>query len=97
MIEKWIQDWQVRYVKTGKSPVSLDCDLNQTVSPHVLCTLFCIAAPLCLDVKETFHFYLLNKMQLKGYLSLKSTDFIVCLKNKNRGDREGGWWGQFLL
>lgn len=69
------------------SPVKLDCDLNQTVSPHVLCTLF--TAALCLDVEETFHFYLLNQMQLKGYLSLKITDFIVCLKDKNRGDREG--------
>lgn len=46
-------------------------------------------AALCLDVEETFHFYLLNKMQLKGYLSLKITYFTVCLKNKNRGDREG--------
>lgn len=46
-------------------------------------------AALCLDVEETFHFYLLNQLQLKGYLSLKITDFIVCLKDKNRGDREG--------
>lgn len=28
-------------------------------------------------------------MKVKGYLSLKITDFTVCLKNKNRGDREG--------
>lgn len=85
MIEKWSQDWQV-WKNCGKSPVSSDCDLNQTVSTHVLCTLF--TTTLCLDVKENFHFYMLNQMQLKGYLSLKITDFIVCLKNKNRGDRE---------